>query len=172
MAILIVIMLIIAASLTNSGDDDPALGSTRENAAPVGTPITMSFDEWTGDEKYRITVTDVLEGYEADALVSIFGSVPEGYDYFAVKIKCEYVEGDEWLMPETDFDLFTDGLISCEKEYFLDSSVTDWPTSLLEGGNFEGYIVYIVPEGNSPLWLRWDYNMFIDEGDMIWYKVR
>lgn len=122
---------------------------TYENPAPLGE----SFLSNTGS--LRITVTEVERGNRVNGIIAeenMFNSEPApGNEYMIVKIKFEYLKGDDkFLLSGHDFKAYAND-VECGTPFLVmpDRYPEIGSIDLMPGGTVEKWKVYEVPKGEQ-----------------------
>lgn len=123
---------------------------SRKNPAPIGVTQTVEVSDILEEYTANVTVKEVLRGKKAWTKIenaNMFNDEPrEGYEYILAKIdvSIDNVKDDKAIsINGYDFDCYSSNNV----EYERASVVTPEPkldTSLYEGGNTVGYVVFEV----------------------------
>jgi len=163
-----------------------AQGNSPSSPAPAGKPLLTMIEcgeGYTSQELYdmKITLVEVLRGKKAWDVLK--GTNPSnnppkaGFDYILVRVKLElFVRGSRRecsyeLRPEQFTALSADG-----REYEGPSVVPPKPelsNSLLSGESFEGWRVFLVPQGDSKPLMTFDpaSGGGMSRGKIIWFQL-
>lgn len=143
--------------------DSPKESGTQGSGSNV---ISVSMNEALRIETYSgtfdISALEAIRGTSANNAIksgNMFNSDPDpGFEYLLVRVKQRYVQGDssEYVNPY-DFKIYVDGTgFSPSFIVFPDNMREFKSVTLLQGGQNEGWIAFMVPIGR-PAKLSYEY---------------
>ncbi len=170
------VVIAIAMSFAGGGEDDDvddAVGAVTDaaqsanpgNDEDVRVPLTEGSSgqvEHEDDRISKVTIVRILDDVQSD---NQFLEPATGNKYWGVEVIVEAV--GEKAISSGSWKLRTADGFEYERKYAVgvgqDLQITG---DLTPGGKAQGTVVFEVPEGATPEWLRYDPNMFLD-GDLF-----
>jgi len=165
----------LATSSDGAFSTTAAIGYSRSNPAPIGTPVFIAFDYFGDAYTARVTVKEVVRGQSAwDILhaTNMFNDPPpSGQEYVLVKIRFEYLTGPT---PDTAYDFYVFYSFSSqgtEVSNNLLGVVTPDPqlSSVYPGANTEWWEALLVQVSDPAPVLAFERNY--DGTGGIWFKL-
>ncbi|AGK61358.1 hypothetical protein Asulf_01367 [Archaeoglobus sulfaticallidus PM70-1] len=143
---------------------EPVKTQTQEPKGSYANPASINETAVvkTLSGTFEITVLDYMKGEEAYRIIksgNMFNpEAEEGYEYLLVKVKFRYASGKTSLpISEYSFKAYSNGAGYSPAFVVLPESFPEFKTvNLMPGGEIEGWIAFVVPEGKEAL-LAYEY---------------
>ena len=119
----------------------------------VTTSMNRALVVKTYSGTFEITALDYKRGAEANQLMlaaNMFNTKPDaGYEYLLINVREKYASGDSSAsVSKYEFQVYANNVGHSAEFGVMPTSLKDFESvSLLSGGQVEGWIAFIVPEG-------------------------
>ena len=154
--VVIGLIVIIAAAVSSSADDEPDMGGDVHVPLAVGSSGTIA-PEGNGSKKQKVTILQIVDDAQPD---NGFGRPGPGKKYWAMEVEVENLGTKE--VSSLDWKIRDTNDVETDRSYFVDiDPQLESYSDLTPGGKVRGWVVFEISADAQPKWVRADPNPFL-----------